>query len=1135
MFINTITRKVRDTYRQWFIGICSMFLLMFVALNAQAVQNAGYAQDSVLVQMVASQDQAEDEMLISIHIEDMQLAEALDLLAEKLRVGISFSTEIMPDKKVNLELSNAPVFDVLYKLLEDTNLEPTLPSSKDVIVIREKESVEDVKLFQETVRGTVSDAETGEVLPGVNIVIHGTTTGTTTDMSGEFSLNINEVGVDLEFRFVGYVSETIEVTQQHINDGLDVRLLSDVALMDEMIVVGFGTQRRADVTGAVSAVSGAEIERRPVTNTALALQGMSPGLTILNQGGGPGEADVVARIRGVGTLNDSSPLVLVDGVEQSLSTVEPENIESISVLKDAASASIYGSRAANGVILIETKRGAESGVIVSYDNHVGWINTLGFPEPADPESWLRLENEAQVNAGNTPQFSEEYIQNVAAGTNPYEFPFADWESAIFNDNAFEHHHALSVSTGGETGRMFTSINYTDSDGVLNNFNHQQFSVRLNADLFATDNLTFQSNLLYRNRDFSGPGWPGGQGGLVHDLLHVNRDFVMRFPDDTFEARGGGRNAWVIANHGETSRVSDDVVGKIGLNYQINESISFSGDVTLNNITLDEFQFRPEFNGMRHYITGEPIVVTGWFAVNTLDERRWSQREQSHRAHINFVENFDRHGVELMTGYEEIVNRTRQLTASRDNFFTNDLRSLNAGDTSNQTTGGFDNTWRIRSFFGRLNYSFDDRYQFQANIRYDGSSRFGAGNRWGLFPSFSAGWRISSEQFMPDIDMISNLRLRASWGQLGNERIGLFRFLNEYSLNQGYQFPGQPVTGSAVTQAGNPNITWETTTITNLGLDIGLMEDRLEIVGEYFWKITDDILLDIPIAPSIGVSGPTQNAAKVSNIGYEISVNFRGISSSDQGFQYSLGVNFSDVVNRIEDLRGSGPLFPDKFTVWTEGESINSLRGLMSPGLYRTQEDLERYPAVINPNAGIGDIIYKDLNGDGEISQTLYPEGDQYIMGNEDPRYEFGINFSASYRGFDFAMFWQGVLRQYHSLDGALMEGPNHNNFIPAVMARETFHPERNPEGTWPLVRAGNTWNLVEADFWLQDTKYLRLKNFQFGYTIPQNLLSSLRVFISGENLLTFTPTELYDPETPRGRNQIFPHNKIISAGVNVRF
>lgn len=381
-----------------------------------------------------------------------------------------------------------------------------------------------------------------------------------------------------------------------------------------------------------------------------------------------------------------------------------------------------------------------------------------------------------------------------------------------------------------------------------------------------------------------------------------------------------------------------------------------------------------------------------------------------------------------------------------------------------------------------------------------------------------------------------MRLRASWGKLGNQEIGLYRFLNTYNLNQGYAFNDATVSGAAVTTAGNPVITWETTTMTNIGADFGFLNNRVELVGEYFWNMTNDILLNLPIPPTTGVGAPTQNAAAVSNNGFEISMNYHSPKRAGGGLEYSVGLNFSDVINTIEDLKGTGPYFPDKFTVWEEGYSMNSLRGLESPGIYRSQSDFDKYPATIVPNVKIGDIIYLDKNGDGVITQSLYPTGDQIVMGNEDPRYEFGINASATYHSFDFSMFIQGVMRQYHGLDGALMEGPNWQNFIPDIMARETYHPQRNPEGTWPLVTSGNSWNLQQSTFWIQDTKYLRLKNIQLGYTFkPKAYISSMRVYVSGENLLTVTPTELFDPETPRGRSQFFPHTKIVSAGLNIKF
>jgi TonB-linked SusC/RagA family outer membrane protein len=1069
------------------------------------------------------------EVYLSLNLQGVSLSESFSAIKNQTDFSFIYDQSLVEDAlPVNLQVQNQSLESVLLSLAASHRLSFKQVDNRISVKMAKRNNPDKALMVEVTVTGTVVD-NTGEPLPGVTVSVPGTTIGTATDLDGKYSLSVPE-GSTLVFSFIGFETQRIEVGERSV---IDVSLSEDMASLDEVVVIGYGTQKRANVTGAVSTVTGETIAQRPVTNTASALQGMSPGLTIKNQGGAPGQEDVAVRIRGIGTLNNANPLVLVDGIEQSLATVEPRNIESITVLKDAASSAIYGSRAANGVILITTKRGAESGTTVSYNNHVGWQNPSFFPEPTDPVTWLRLENEAQVNAGGTPTYSDTYIENVAAGTNPLEYPFANWEDGVFNYNALQHRHSLSVSSGGESGRVFASLNYTDTDGILQNFNNKQTTIRLNTDLYASEKLTLKTNLMYRNRNFSGPGNPAQQ--IVQGVLHWSRNAVMRYPDGTYDLPSGYRNPHALANQGETSRVSDDIVGQVGLTYTINEALSLEGNVTINSTGTSGFVFSDGLAGMRHYLTGEPVAVGSFFATSTLTEEQFNQKELSQRAYLNYTKDFNKHNVQSMAGYEEIGHRLKEISASRDNFFSNELRDLNAGNIENQSTGGFSEEWRLRSFFSRVNYSFDDRYLLQANVRYDGSSRFGEGNRWGLFPSFSAGWRISEENFMQDIDMINTLRLRASWGQLGNQRIGLYRFLNTYDLGQGYQFGDVVVPGAAVTRAGNPDITWETSTMTNIGLDMGFLEDRLDLVVEYFWKYTDDILLELPIPRTIGVAPPVQNAAAVSNIGWEVAVNYRSAARTDRGFQYSVGVNFSDVVNKIEDLKGTGPFFPDKFTAWTEGESINSLRGLKSPGIYRTQDDLDNYPATINPNVTIGDIIYEDLNGDGEISQSLFPAGDQYIMGNEDPRYEFGVRFNASYRGFDFGMFWQGVLRQKHTLDGALMEGPNWHNFISAVMAREIYHPVRNPNGSYPLATTGNTWNLQESDFWLQDTKYLRLKNFQIGYTIPQNRISSLRVYVSGENILTFTPTELFDPETPRGRSQFFPHAKIFSGGVNVVF
>lgn len=994
-----------------------------------------------------------------------------------------------------------------------------------------QQSEGEISIQERVITGTVIGAD-GESLPGVSIVITGTTTGTLTDVNGNYTLTVPPNAQTLTFSFVGMLAQVVPIDNRTV---INVTMQIDAIGIEELIVVGFGTQRRADLTGAVSAISGEDLEQRiHVSNTALAMQGLSPGLTIQNFAGEPGRENVRVRVRGIGTLNNANPLVLVDGVAQSLTTVEPRDIESISILKDAASAAIYGSRAANGVILITTKRGAMRGTTVSYDVNVGWQNILGYPEAADPVTWLQLENEAQVNAGSIPVYSDTYIQNVADGTNPYQYPFTVWEDHVFRPNAPQHRHTLTFSSGGDAGRVFATLNFLDQDGVINNFGNQRLSARINTDIYAAKNLNVNINLLYRNRNVTGPGFTAQR--IVQGNLHINRNAVGKYPDGTYDLLFGQWNPIAMSERGERKFLVDELVSQVGLTYDITPKLKLQGDITLKVEAEDESTFMESLAGMRNYVTGDPITVGGWFRVNNLQENQRNTREWSQRAYLSYDERAGGHSIQAMAGYEEIYSNYKWIEAFRDNFFSNELRSISSGAAANQRALGGRSEWRLRSFFSRVNYSFADKYLLQANIRYDGSSRFGEGYRWGLFPSFSAGWRVSQEDFLLDNEIISNMRLRASWGQLGNQEISLYSFLNTYNLSQGYQFNNNLVPGAAVTAAGNPIITWETTTMRNIGADFGFLDNSIELVVEYFSNLTEDILLNLPIPPTIGVSAPVQNAAAVSNNGYEIALNYHSPRRNDGGLQYSVGVNFSDVINKIEDLKGTGPYFPDKFTVWEEGYSMNSLRGLESPGIYRSQSDLQAYPATLVPQAGIGDIIYKDLNGDGVISQSLFPNGDQYIMANEDPRYEFGINSNVTYGSWDFSMFWQGVLQQYHGLDGALNEGPNWQNFIPSIMAREIFHPTRNPNGSWPIAYAGNSWNLTETDFWLQDTKYIRLKNIQIGYTIrPQQYFTSMRIYLSGENILTFTPVELFDPETPRGRSQFFPHSKIVSAGLNVTF
>lgn len=1075
---------------------------------------------------------------VTIIKKNVLLSEAFKAIEEQTGFLFFYDKDlILKAQRHDIVIKDATLDQALSACLKDQQLTYTIVNN--TIVIQEK------KLFSNTlykglsaiilpppsinITGRILD-EKGMPLEGTSINLKGTDRGTSADKSGNFSIQAPEEGGILVVSYVGYITQEVRPASSAALTVILKAKPKDQQL-EEVVVVGYGTQKKVNLTGSVSAITGKAIAEHPVSNTALALQGMAPGLSIVNSGGAGGADDVTIRIRGTGTLNNSDPLVLIDGVPGSLSSVTPSEIETISVLKDAASASIYGSRAGNGVILVTTKRGVKEGVSVSYDNSFGWQSKTFWPKSASPGDYLRLANEAYDNAGLPTPYSDEWIKNAEAGTEPLKYPFFNFIPAVFDDHAFQQNHSLSVSTGGKSGKILVAMNYLNQDGIVRNHNFERYNIRINSDLYITKNLGLSSDLMYRRRNYTGVGRSPQE--ILQSILNSKQSVVGEYPNGSYDLVGGLRNAIAIINKsGSDKRNSDDLVGTLGLKYDVANGLSLKGYLSVNNTATESRLFRNKLE-MKDYYTGQPIPVGALWAQNFLQDTRDRNYQPNYKLYADYNKTFGSHNIKVLLGYDEIHNSYRTLGASRDNFYSNDIREMDAGDAKNWKNWGNSSEWKLRSFFGRLNYSFKGRYLFEVNLRYDGSSRFSMGKKYGAFPSFSAGWRVDQEKFLKNSDVISNLKLRASWGKLGNQEIPLYRNVAVYDLTQGYNFNNNIVVGAAQTIAANPNITWESTIMTDLGVDLDLFKGKVSIVGDYYKRVTSDILFALPISPSIGINAPTQNSASVSNKGWEISVNYNGNRGS-RDFKYTIGFNISDVINKITDLKGTGPYYQDKFNIWQEGYSINTLYGYKSLGLYRSQKDLDTYPKL-NQQATLGDIIYADVNKDGVINSA-----DRVIIGSKDPRFPIGLNFGATYKNFDFAMFWQGVLKAQTNLDGAIIEGPDWENFTTEDMAKNRYHVTKNPNGTMPRVSYGNAWNGVVSDFWMQDTKYVRLKNFQLGYTFAKSLtgrlrINRLRVYVSGENLLTFTPTKWVDPEIPAGRLQYYPQSKVMTVGISLNF
>ncbi len=691
---------------------------------------------------------------LSISLKNNNIVELIKEIEQKSEFYFFYKKEELKDvKNISVDFENATVMEILDKVIEDSDLAYKVVDR--YVVLRKKGqsmSIDEAVQQQKTITGTVTD-ETGLSLPGVTVIIKGTTNGAVTNMEGTYTISNIPDNATLVFSFVGMLSQEIAVSSQTT---IDVSMKTDAIGIEEVIAIGFGTMKKADLTGAISTVQGDELAKRvDATNTTTALQGISPGLTVQNFAGEPGREDVRIRIRGNGTLNNSNPLVLVDGVERALSTVEPGDIESLTVLKDAASASIYGSRAANGVILITTKRGAAGGTVVSYDYNVGFQNVLGYPEIADTETWMNLENEAFVNAGSPPKRTQEEMDHILSGDMPFEYPWTNYEDYLFHDNSPQQRHSISLSSGGENGRIFASVNYLDKDGIINNFNEKRLSARVNSDLYVTDKITASFNMNYMNHKSTGPGHTAQR--LVQGMMHIPRDIVGRYPDGTWDLVSGSWNSVAMMDNGERILDRDEFSTQIGLEYKILPTLTFKGNVTLKTYAQSESTFMNSLSGMRNYVTGDLVTVGGWFATNSLTETQANTKEWSQRAYMNYNEKFGKHSIEGMLGYEGINNKYAGLEGYRQNFYNNDLRDLDSGASAAQSSGGGREEWALQSIFGRVNYAYDDKYLFQANVRYDGSSRFADGNRWGIFPSFSGGWRISQEGFLADNEAITNLR------------------------------------------------------------------------------------------------------------------------------------------------------------------------------------------------------------------------------------------------------------------------------------------------------------------------------------------------------------------------------------------
>lgn len=966
-----------------------------------------------------------------------------------------------------------------------------------------------------TVKGKVM--ADGEPVIGATVLVKGVSTGTATDMDGNFTLNVASKAV-LVVSSIGYETQEVPVNGRTL---INVVLKSDVVALKDVVVVGYGVQKKVNLTGAVSSLSTDELEGKPIANVLEAMQGTTPGLVIQQGTSTPGSVPSI-NIRGLNTMNNNDPLVIIDGIEGSLANLNPADIEQVSILKDASSTAIYGSRASNGVVLVTTKKGKAGKVEISYDFMYGVQQPTSLPKIADSWVYAELYNEAAVNSGRSAKFTPEQIAQYRNGG-----PNVNWVKELYNRNSPQSSHSVSMTGGNDQLSYMASLGYLDQSSMFKgpDYGYKRYNARLNVSHKVTNNFTLNLTSQFARNDIKEHAywteWIIEQANRMPPIYPIkNEDGSYNYP-----AGSNSNGLQRLEEGGYRQNVNDELLGTIQAEWEVYKGLKLIGSAGGRVWNNKLHENRKAFEG-----TGD--------SENKLTEQFYRSKNITTNLMVTYNTKIGKHSIGGLLGYayegfsEKQFSTSRLTEDSKYDIFVGDL----SGDKVSNTGSASD--WAIYSGFARATYNYDEKYLLEFNIRNDYSSYFAKGNRSGVFPSFSAGWRISEEKFWSVLKpYVPSLKIRGSWGLVGNNRIGAYQYMQTVSVKNGISF-GDKLAQTAEFASANPDLKWETTRMANIGFELGLLNNDLNITFDCFNNRTKDILVNLPVPGLFGNGAPIQNAGKVETRGWELSVNYRLKTGP---VVHNFAGNISDSFNEVIDTRGTEIIGgSDVQTIIKEGYPLYSYYAYRSDGFFQNEEECQKGPHLEGITPKPGDIRYLDKNGDGVIKL----DDDRFIVGNDFPRYTFGFTYGLEYKGFDFSMMWQGVGKRNKWMRGESVEAFHNNNEGPVM----DFHQDRwtpnNPDASYPRLTMGaeSANNAAKSDFWIQDAKYLRLKNAQIGYTFPQQWMKklyvkNLRIFASVQNPLTFTKMKGgWDPEyTGDGSGRAYPVARVYSFGLNVKF
>lgn len=1102
---------------------------------------------------------------VTLQMRNASLKELFDEINRQTGYNFSWSGHAVKSSiRVDVDQKNAPLEKALDKVLYGLPLTYMIKDKNILIKGREKSlsgKARDLfgaeeKIQQLNVSGTVTDTA-GAPLPGVSVQVKNTSTGVSTDLDGHYQIEEVPQNAVLIFSFLGYKTQEVTWTGQAV---LDITMRQDMMGLDQVVVVGYGTQKKETLTGSIVSVDGEALKRSPSPNISNSLAGRLPGLVAVTRTGEPGNDASTLRIRGVNTLGDNSPLIVVDGIpNRSFDRLDPSTIESITVLKDA-SAAIYGARAANGVILVTTKRGQIGKPTLNLSLSQGWNSPTVLPEMADAATYATLVNEIFSYAGRPPRYTEEEIQKYRDGSDPWRYPNTDWFKETIEPWTPQRYGNLSLSGGVERIKYFVSVGSNFQDGMYKNgaTNYSQVDFRSNLDAKISDHIRISFDLAGRqeNRNYSGVGTGGGQGSL-NIFWALNRTYPF-YPAKWPNGLPGpdveyGANPTVLVTDAtgydkekryimqSNTRLVIDIPWIPGLSFTGNASI----DKTISNHKV--FQkpwYLYNWDGVTYDDNNEPLLIGSkkGFSDPRLTQSMSDASITTLNALINYEKVFaEKHDFKFLLGTERISGETMNFNAFRRHFTSEVLDQMDAGGDLLKDNGGTASKEARLNYFGRINYAFNSKYLAEFVWRYDGSYIFPEASRFGFFPGVSLGWRISEEDFWKDnISFFDELKIRGSWGKTGNDRIDPYQFVTTYGYNNTYLFNQdmEQKTLSAL-RIPNPHVSWEVANQSNIGFDGQMLNGKIMVTADYFYNHRTDILWlrNASVPASTGLSLPRENIGEVINRGFELQV---GYANESNGFYYAVSANGSYAKNKIK-FWDETPGVPEYQR--STGRPMNTKLYYQAIGVFKDQAAVDAYPHWAG--ARPGDIIFKDVNEDGVIDGQDMVRSDKTSV----PTFTGGVNINLGYRNFYASVLVQGAAgaeRAYRTFSG----GPGNGNFMwNEVKDRWT---EDNPNATQPRAwdRAKEYW-MTDGEpnntYWVRSSDYIRLKNVEIGYRFPSGIIDKigvedLTIYASGQNLLTMTNMVDFDPESPDEavgsiwvNSQVYPLNKTLNLGLSVTF